>query len=89
LASTAKKAGLDGVVCSPLEIEMIKKELGTGFKVVTPGIRGSKDAKGDQKRTFSASDALSAGADYIVVGRPITAAENPRKEAESILKTIS
>ncbi len=88
LGNLAKKAGLDGVVCSPLEIEMIKKELGDSFKVVTPGIRGAKDAKGDQKRTFSASEALSAGADFIVIGRPITAAENPRQEAESILKGV-
>lgn len=89
LAGLAKKAGLDGVVSSPLEIELIRKNLGPSFKIVTPGIRGSKDPKGDQKRTFSASEALSAGADFIVIGRPITAAENPRKEAETILKSLS
>ena len=89
LAGLAKKAGLDGVVCSPLEIELIRKNLGASFKIVTPGIRGPKDAKGDQKRTFSASEAIHAGADYIVIGRPITAAENPRQEAEAILKSLS
>jgi orotidine-5'-phosphate decarboxylase len=88
LAGLSKKAGLDGVVCSPLEIELIKKNLGPNFKVVTPGIRGSKDAKGDQKRTFSPLEALEAGADYIVIGRPITAAEHPRREAEAILKSL-
>lgn len=88
LAGLAQKAGLDGVVCSPLEIELIRKELREGFQIVTPGIRAAGDAKGDQKRTFSASEAISAGADYIVIGRPITGAENPRKEAESILDSL-
>lgn len=89
LAGLSKKAGLDGVVCSPLEIELIRKNAGADFKIVTPGIRGSKDAKGDQKRTFSAAEAVCAGADYLVIGRPITAAENPRKEAEAILKSLA
>ena len=89
LAGLAKEARLDGVVCSPLEIEMIKTALGSSFQVVTPGIRGAADAKGDQKRTFSAAEAVDAGADYIVIGRPITAAENPRKEAEAILKSLN
>jgi orotidine-5'-phosphate decarboxylase len=89
LAKLAQKAGLDGVVCSPLEIELIRKALGPDFKIVTPGIRGAKDAKGDQKRTFSPAEALEAGSDYMVIGRPITAAENPRKEAEAILQTLS
>lgn len=88
LAQSVQKAGLDGVVCSPLEIEMIRKGLGPDFKIVTPGIRGAQDVKGDQKRTFSAREALSTGADFIVIGRPITAAENPRKEAESILQSL-
>lgn len=88
LAGLVQKAGLDGVVCSPLETELVRKKLGADFKIVTPGIRGAKDVKGDQKRTFSAKEALEAGSDYIVIGRPITAAENPRREAESILKTL-
>ena len=88
LAGLAKQAGLDGVVCSPLEIQLIRKNLGGHFKIVTPGIRGAKDAKGDQKRTFSAAEAIQASADYIVIGRPITAAENPAKEAEAILKSL-
>lgn len=89
LAGLAKQAGLDGVVCSPLEIELLRRNIGPDFTIVTPGIRGKDDAKGDQKRTFSASEAIQAGASYIVVGRPITAAENPRKEAQAILQSLS
>lgn len=89
LAGLANKAGLDGVVCSPLEIQMLRKNIGPDFKIVTPGIRGKGDAKGDQKRTFSAPEAIQAGASYIVIGRPITAAENPRKEAELILQSLA
>ncbi len=88
LARMAQKAGLDGVVSSPQEIELLRKEFGESFKIVTPGIRSSADPKGDQKRTFSAKEAIEAGADYIVIGRPITAAENPRREAEAILKSL-
>ncbi len=88
LAGLAKKAGMSGVVSSPQEIALIRKDLGKDFLIVTPGIRAAKDEKGDQKRTFSAREAFDAGADYIVIGRPITAAEKPGKEAESILKTL-
>lgn len=88
LAALAKKAGMNGVVSSPQEIGIIRKDLGKDFLIVTPGIRSAKDEKGDQKRTFSACEAFDAGADYIVIGRPITAAEKPAKEAEAILQSL-
>src|SRR5262249_58997149 len=74
LATLAQSAGLDGVVASPQEIGLIRDQCGPAFQIVTPGIRGAADSKGDQSRTLSAADALSAGADYLVVGRPIIAA---------------
>lgn len=88
LAKLVKTAGLDGVVSSPQEIALLRKEFPSNFLIVTPGVRPSGSAKGDQKRTFTPKEAQEAGADYLVVGRPITAASNPRKEALSILKSI-
>ncbi len=84
LAALTQAAALDGVVASPREIEAIRAQCGERFAIVTPGIRGSGDAKGDQNRTASASGALAAGASYIVVGRPIIAAADPREAAERI-----
>lgn len=84
LAALAQASGLDGVVASPQEIASIRRRCGTGFVVVTPGIRGASDAKGDQQRTMSAPEAIGAGADYLVVGRPIIAAPDPRRAAEEI-----
>jgi orotidine-5'-phosphate decarboxylase len=84
LARLTKSAGLDGVVASPLETAAIRGACGPDFTIVTPGIRGRSDAKGDQDRTLSAADAIQAGASYLVIGRPITGAPDPRKAAEMI-----
>jgi len=84
LASLAQTAALDGVVASPREIALIRAQCGERFTVVTPGIRGLADLKGDQTRTESAQAALEAGASFIVVGRPIIAAPDPRAAAEAI-----
>src|SRR4029079_18728957 len=77
-------AALDGVVASPREIALIRAQCGERVTVVTPGIRGLADLKGDQTRTESAQAALEAGASFIVVGRPIIAAPDPRAAAEAI-----
>ena len=84
LATLTVAAGLDGVVASPQEIGIIRQACGPRFAIVTPGIRGAGDAKGDQNRTLSAAGALAAGASYLVVGRPIIAAADPRAAAERI-----
>ncbi len=89
LARLARKAGADGVVASPLEIEPIRLACGPNFAIVTPGIRGRQDTSSDQKRTAPAREAIRRGADYIVVGRPITAAADPRGAAESIIAEIA
>jgi orotidine-5'-phosphate decarboxylase len=85
LAQLTKSAGLDGVVASPLETSLIRNQCGSGFVIVTPGIRGASDEQGDQRRTMTAAEALLAGATYIVVGRPIIAAADPRAAAETIV----
>ena len=84
LAVLAQAAGLDGVVASPQEIALIRRSCGDRFAIVTPGIRGAGDQKGDQNRTLSAAQALAAGATWLVVGRPIIAAADPREAAERI-----
>lgn len=76
-AKTAKAAGLDGVVCSPLEAEKVHTACGRDFLTVTPGVRFADSDRGDQKRVMTPEEAKKIGSDYIVVGRPITAAENP------------
>ena len=84
LAALTESAGLDGVVASPQEIEIIRRRCGRQFAIVTPGIRGAADERGDQSRTSSAGEALAAGATYLVVGRPVIAAADPRAAAEKI-----
>ena len=76
-AENAKKAGLDGVVCSPLEAEKVHSVCGKEFITVTPGVRSADGDVGDQKRVMTPAQAKEIGSDYIVVGRPITAAEDP------------
>ena len=76
-ASNAKKAGLDGVVCSPLEAQKVHETCGEKFLTVTPGVRFADGDIGDQKRVMTPAEAKKIGSDYIVVGRPITAADDP------------
>ena len=76
-AENAKNSGLDGVVCSPLEAQAVHKRCGNSFLTVTPGVRFADGDIGDQKRVMTPAEAKKAGSDYIVVGRPITAADDP------------
>ena len=85
LAELAARAGLDGVVCSAREITAIRRALGPDFVLVTPGIRPASAESGDQKRVTTPADALSAGADYLVIGRPITADPDPAAAADRIV----
>lgn len=88
LAKLAQSAGLEGVVASPHEIEDIKGQCGTEFVVVTPGVRPKGEDKGDQARVRTPGEAVAAGADYIVVGRPIIRAKDPKAAAVAILKEM-
>ena len=88
LAQLAQEAGLSGVVASPLEIESIRKACGDDFVIVTPGIRPKWAKTGDQRRITTPAEAIQRGADYIVVGRPIIAAEDPLEATEMILEEI-
>ena len=89
LASLAKNSGLDGIVASPQESQRLKSRLGASFQIVTPGIRPVGSAKGDQSRIATPSNALAAGSDYLVVGRPITEADKPQEAAELILREMN
>ena len=104
LAELAKDAGLDGVVASPSEVKLIRSKLGEGFIIITPGVRlewtavndpsaGSGSVlslpKDDQKRVATPKEAVQSGADYIVVGRPITSAPDPVEAAKMILEEIA
>lgn len=89
LSKLALNCGLDGIVCSPMEIEKIKNAFGSKLKLVVPGIRNNKIADiDDQKRTLSAKEAINSGADIIVIGRPITAAQSPAEAAKVISQSI-
>jgi len=87
-AQLAREAGLDGVVASAKEASMIRRVCGPDFLIVTPGIRPSWAATGDQRRVMTPADAVAAGADILVIGRPITGTENPSAAAERILEEI-
>ena len=84
LARSAKESGIDGVVASAQEAKAIRKKLGEDFLIVTPGIRPKDTEKQDQKRTATPQEALQAGADYIVIGRPVTKAKDPKKVLEAM-----
>jgi orotidine-5'-phosphate decarboxylase len=88
LATLATRAGLRGLVCSPLEIAGLRQLAPAEMQLVTPGIRPIDAKKDDQKRTLSPKEALDAGANWLVIGRPIYAAENPRVAAEKILASL-
>jgi len=89
LARLAVQAGLRGLVCSPLEIVALRKILPAPVQLVTPGIRTGAEKADDQKRTLSPREAIAAGANWLVIGRPIYAAENPRAAAEKILESLN
>jgi orotidine-5'-phosphate decarboxylase len=84
LAKLTKEAGLDGVVCSAQEAQSLKSALGKDFKLITPGIRPAGTASDDQKRIMTPEQAMAVGVDYLVIGRPITQAENPQQVLQSI-----
>lgn len=88
LARLGKDSGLDGVVASPNEVSLIRKNLGKDFIIVTPGIRPAGAKKDDQKRIMTPADAVKAGADYIVVGRPIIETKDPLEAAKKIIKEM-
>lgn len=88
LAGLSRESGLDGVVASGREAKNLRKSFGPNFCIVTPGIRNPQDRAGDQKRTMTPAEAIQAGSDYLVVGRPILEAKRPIKAIESILNSI-
>lgn len=89
LAKLAQAAGIDGVVASPHEVKAIRNACGADFQIVTPGIRpADQQGKDDQARTLTPAEAMAAGSSYLVIGRPITAAPNPRQAAEAIAATL-
>ena len=89
LASLSLKAGVDGVVASPQEIGIIRQRCGEKFLIVTPGIRHPSDKRDDQKRTMSPKEAITAGANYLVIGRPIKEAKDPLEAVQKIIEDIS
>lgn len=88
LATLTHNCGLDGVVCSPQEISLLRESLDNNFELVTPGIRPEWSATGDQKRIMTPAEAIHAGSNYLVIGRPITQAEQPMQALEKIEKEL-
>jgi orotidine-5'-phosphate decarboxylase len=88
-AAQARDIGIDGLVCSAAEAEMLRPIMGPGMVLVTPGIRPGDSDKGDQKRVMTPSAAIAAGADYLVVGRPVVAAPDPKAAADAIVAEIA
>ena len=89
LANLGRAAGIDGLVASPLEVTFLRTEFGNKIKIVTPGVRPNWTEAGDQKRSMTPRDALTAGADYLVIGRPITTHKNPSEAVAIILGELN
>lgn len=89
LADLAVQAGLRGLVCSPLEVTGLRQRLPAEIRLVTPGIRTGAEGADDQRRTLTPREAIAAGADWLVIGRPIYAAANPRAAAEAVLGSLA
>jgi orotidine-5'-phosphate decarboxylase len=88
LARFAQDCGIDGIVCSPREIRVVRKSVNPGFKIVTPGIRMPDQSVNDQQRTATPQDAIASGADYIVVGRAVTDSPDPRAAMQRLIDSI-
>ena len=88
LAELSLNSGMDGIVCSPHEISLLRKEFGNDFLIVTPGIRAKTDNADDQKRTLSAKEAIELGANHLVIGRPITKSQDPSESAKDIFESL-
>jgi len=88
LARLAQEAGLDGVVCSPREASLLRSELGADFKLVTPGVRPEAGKGDDQKRIMTPAEAIAQGADYLVIGRPITQADDPVRVLDVVNRLV-
>lgn len=84
LAKLTRSAGLDGIVCSPQEVSIMRKHMDQGFKLITPGIRPAGSANEDQKRVMTPAEAITMGSDYLVIGRPITQATDPMQALQDI-----
>jgi len=89
LAKLAQASGLDGVVCSAQEAQLLKRECGRGFCLVTPGIRPAQDGRNDQQRVMTPAAAIAAGSDYLVIGRPVTQAADPVSALNAINQEIA
>jgi orotidine-5'-phosphate decarboxylase len=88
-ARQAQESGVTGLVCSPLEIKAVRETVGAALRLVTPGVRPAGAALGDQKRVMTPAEAIAAGSDYLVVGRPITQAADPAGAARAIMGDIA